>query len=108
MKLHLPKIWLITLLLAVAVSVLYFLFYAKPKIDFNTQVKPIFNKKCIACHGGVKQKGNFSVLFREDALKKTKSGKYALIPGNASGSELIRRVKETDEEKGCRISTHHF
>jgi hypothetical protein len=25
-------------------------------IDYNTQVKPIFNKNCITCHGGVRRK----------------------------------------------------
>ena len=36
------------------------------KVDFNTQVKPIFNKKCIVCHGGVKRQADFSLLFRSE------------------------------------------
>ncbi|MDX2070761.1 MAG: hypothetical protein SFV55_20195 [Haliscomenobacter sp.] len=28
---------------------------SKEPVHFNTQVKPIFNKKCISCHGGVKK-----------------------------------------------------
>jgi len=71
----------------------------KSKIDFNTQVKPIFNKKCIICHGGVKQKSGFSLLFREEALGKTKSGKPAIIPGKPGESELIRRITETDPDE---------
>lgn len=34
------------------------LFYAiKPKheVDFSSEVKPILNKHCISCHGGVKK-----------------------------------------------------
>jgi len=50
-------------------------------IDYNTQVKPIFNKKCIVCHGGVKRKSGFSLLFRSDALAINESGKPAIIPG---------------------------
>lgn len=87
------------LFIIVLVSALAYFMWPQNKVDFNTQVKPIFNKKCIACHGGVKQQGNFSLLFREEALQKTKSGKYAIIPGNASGSELIRRIKLKDEEE---------
>lgn len=68
------------------------------KVDFSTQIKPILNKNCIACHGGVKKNSDFSLLFKEDALADTKSGKPAIIPGNASGSELIRRIKEDDPE----------
>ncbi|MDQ2862061.1 MAG: c-type cytochrome, partial [Bacteroidota bacterium] len=68
------------------------------QIDFNTQVKPLLNKNCITCHGGVRQQANFSLLFRSEALKKTKSGKYAIIPGDAAGSEMIRRIKLNDPE----------
>ena len=67
-------------------------------IDFNTQVKPLFNKKCISCHGGVKRQGNFSLLFRSEALAKTKSGKYGIIPGDPAHSEMIRRLKLKDPE----------
>src|SRR6476619_3242894 len=67
-------------------------------IDFTTEVKPIINKNCISCHGGVRQKGGFSLLFREDALAKTKSGKFAIIPGDPQHSELIRRITLSDPE----------
>lgn len=99
MNFILSKKFILILFITAAITALYFFISSNNKIDFNTQVKPIFNKKCIICHGGVKRQGGFSVLFREDALKKTKSGKYAIIPGNASGSELIRRIKETDDEE---------
>ncbi len=68
------------------------------KVDFNTQVKPILNKKCIACHGGVKREAEYSLLFRQEAMAKAESGKFAIIPGDASGSELIRRISSHDPE----------
>ena len=61
--------------------------------------KPIINKKCIACHGGVRAKAGFSLLFREEALAPTKSGKPAIIPGDPGNSELIRRITHTDPEE---------
>jgi hypothetical protein len=79
--------------------IVFSLFYSKKEIDFNSQVKPILNKKCISCHGGVKQQGGFSVLFREEALAKTKSGKPAIIPGNPGDSEFIKRIKSNDPEE---------
>jgi Planctomycete cytochrome C len=63
----------------------YFFSASRSKIDFNTQVKPILNKNCIACHGGVRQKAGYSLLFRSEAPAPAKSGKLAIIPGNASG-----------------------
>jgi hypothetical protein len=71
----------------------------KPEIDFNTQVKPIFNKKCITCHGGVKRKSGFSLLFRADALAANESGKPAIVPGKPEESELIRRITLNDPEE---------
>lgn len=85
--------------LVLAVILCYFLFAPKPAIDFNAQVKPILNAKCISCHGGVRQKGDFSLLFRNEALAKTKSGKPAIIPGHANESELIRRITATDPDE---------
>ena len=67
-------------------------------VDFSTQIKPILNNKCITCHGGVKKNGGFSILFEEEAFAKTESGKPAIIPGDAAGSEMIKRLHEKDPE----------
>lgn len=69
------------------------------KVDFSTQIKPILNKHCISCHGGVKQSGGFSVLFRQEALDTTESGKPAIIPGHPEQSEMIRRLTLKDAEE---------
>ncbi len=70
-------------------------------IDFNTQVKPILNKNCIVCHGGVKKASGYSLLFSHEALAPAKSGKLAIIPGDADASELIRRISlpDSDDER---------
>jgi len=68
------------------------------QVDFNTQIKPIINKKCISCHGGVKKTAGFSFLFKEQALGNTDEGSPAIIPGNSSKSRLIKRLHETDLE----------
>lgn len=69
------------------------------KVDFSADVKPILNKKCIICHGGVKAKGGFSLLFREEALATTESGEPAIIPGDPDHSEMIRRLTAKDPEE---------
>jgi Protein of unknown function (DUF1553)/Protein of unknown function (DUF1549)/Planctomycete cytochrome C len=71
----------------------------KAKVDYSADVKPIINKHCISCHGGVKKQSGFSLLFKEEAFAKAKSGKYAIIPGDADGSELIRRITNSDPEE---------
>ncbi|WP_140938634.1 DUF1553 domain-containing protein [Sphingobacterium lumbrici] len=67
-------------------------------VDFSADVKPILNKHCITCHGGVKKNGGFSLLFEEEAFAKTESGNPAIIPGDAGHSEFIRRLTSDDPE----------
>ncbi|MBT8185402.1 MAG: DUF1549 domain-containing protein, partial [Eudoraea sp.] len=81
-----------------AVVFLFDFFKPEREVDFSTEIKPIINTQCIACHGGVKKNAGFSLLFREEALADTKSGRPAIIPGDANGSELIKRIKEHDPE----------
>jgi len=84
--------------LTVVTGVAIYLLIPSKDIDFNTQVKPILNKRCIICHGGVKREADFSLLFRQEAMAKSESGKLAIVPGDASGSELIRRITSHDPE----------
>lgn len=88
----------VALLLATALLLLSSLLH-REKIDYNTQVKPILNKKCISCHGGVKRKGGFSLMTREDALTPAESGKAAIVPGDPDASEFIRRLETHDPEE---------
>jgi len=77
-------------------------------ISFNEQVKPLLNKKCVACHGGVKKAGGLSLLSREAATEKNiKSGKAALVPGSAKQSELFKRILSDDPEYKMPRSEEH-
>ena len=96
MKLFYSKKLIIIASLLIIVALLYKLAIPAPEVDYNTQVKPIINKKCISCHGGVKQEAGFSMLFQEEALGKTESGKPAILPGNPDESELIKRITHAD------------
>lgn len=93
------------LLLHYGKSIIYLLFpillitsCRERKVDFNTEVRPILNRSCISCHGGVKQSGGFGLVFRENALRETRNGKYAIVPGSPDRSELIRRITHQDPE----------
>lgn len=68
-------------------------------VDFNAEIRPILNDRCITCHGGVRQAGGFSVLFREEALDTTEAGVYAIVPGDPDASELLRRVTHPDADE---------
>ena len=68
-------------------------------IDFNRDIRPILTHHCTACHGGVKEAGGISFVFREKALAAGDSGKRTIVPGDPAGSELMRRVTSTDPDE---------
>lgn len=70
----------------------------QPSISYNDHIRPIFNNKCLPCHGGIKQLGGFSLLFPEEALDTTKTGVYAIVPGKHKRSELFKRITHHDPE----------
>jgi mono/diheme cytochrome c family protein len=91
---------LIVSLTAIAVLAIAFLFTSIEKpVDYSSQIKPILNKNCITCHGGVRKKGGFSLLFRDEALDTLESGKFAIVPGDPEKSEMIRRINLHDPDE---------
>lgn len=71
---------------------------AQAEIDFSRDVRPIFNSHCTACHGGVKEAGEVSFIYRDRALGKGESGKSVIVPGNPTASEMIARITATDPD----------
>lgn len=80
-------------------SLVVWLILPDDEIDYNAQVKPILNKHCISCHGGVKQSGGFSLLFEEEAKGNTNSDYPAIVSRHAEDSEMIKRLLSTDPEE---------
>lgn len=72
--------------------------FPTPAIDFNSDIRPILNRHCLRCHGGVKASGGLSFLFEKEAFQAAESGKLAIVRGKAGKSELIRRIKHSDPE----------
>ena len=68
------------------------------EVGFNRDIRPILNRHCTACHGGVKEAGGISFVFRDKALATGESGRRTIVPGDPDGSELIRRVTSTDPD----------
>ncbi|GAA0879050.1 hypothetical protein GCM10009119_20180 [Algoriphagus jejuensis] len=89
----------ILLSVLIGVTLIAFFFFGNEKeVDFSTEIKPILNKHCITCHGGVKQSGGFSILFEEEAFALNESGLPAIVSGSPNSSELIKRLTHSDPE----------
>ena len=66
--------------------------------DFQRDVQPIFQKKCMACHGASNQMNGLRLDDGEAALKGGYSG-VAIVPGTSATSPLIARVTATEKAK---------
>lgn len=58
------------------------------RVDFDRDIKPLFDKSCIRCHGAEKPKGGFRLDERERALKGGEQG-VAIVPGHGDQSSLV-------------------
>src|SRR5436190_5176925 len=61
---------------------------AETKVDFARDIKPLFDRSCIQCHGPEKAKSGFRLDNREAALRGGDNGK-AILPGDSANSPLV-------------------
>src|SRR5437763_2202120 len=85
---------------------------ATHKIDFASEIKPIFEASCIKCHGRGRTKGDLSIESRDTLLKGGESGP-AFVPGKSAESHLIELVAGLDPDsvmpqKGKRLTTEEI
>src|SRR5258706_7360778 len=67
-------------------------------IDFNTQIRPIFNQNCVACHGGVKSASDISFFFCDVTTRGgEKSRKRVIVSCQPDESEVIVSRTATDQ-----------
>ncbi|NBV35173.1 MAG: hypothetical protein EBR81_15620, partial [Proteobacteria bacterium] len=67
-------------------------------VDFNRDVKPIFDAHCVGCHGAEKHKSDYRLDSREAALSGGESGNAAIVPGKPEAGSLIHFVDGSDKE----------
>ncbi|NBW03800.1 MAG: DUF1549 domain-containing protein, partial [Cytophagia bacterium] len=93
--------WLLTVSLIVGGILVstYISSSSHTQISYAQDVKPILNKHCITCHGGVKKQGKFSLLFQEEAYAATASGKPSIVPFHPEKSDFISRLHAKDPEE---------
>jgi hypothetical protein len=70
------------------------------KVDFNRDIRPILSDKCYACHGfdENERKSGLRLDVRDAALEPAKSGYAAIVPGDLTESELVRRIVTEDAD----------
>jgi hypothetical protein len=81
---------------------------ANRQVDFEKDVRPILSRACYTCHGPTKQRSDFRLDLKADALRGGSLG-VAIIPGKSTASPLIRYVAGLDRDvvmppKGERLT----
>lgn len=71
---------------------------APGKIDFESQIKPILQSRCLSCHGRGKYKGGLSLETREAILEGGEDGPAAVV-GKGEESLLVRLSAGLEEER---------
>lgn len=89
----LPLLILLALLLTIPAT------WAAERVEFNRDIRPILTKHCTACHGGVKEAGGISFIFRESATGEGESGEIPIVPGNPGKSDMLRRIRSKDPDE---------
>ncbi len=62
------------------------------KVNFTTDIRPIFEKSCYSCHGPEKQKGELRLDLKAAVLKGGDTHAPDIIPGKSAESPLIHFV----------------
>ena len=65
-------------------------------LEYNRDIRPILSENCFYCHGpdANKREAKLRLDIREEAVKQK-----AFIPGDAAGSELVKRLFSKDEDE---------
>ena len=73
---------------------------APDALAFNRDIRPILSEHCFQCHGpdAQQRQGELRLDLYQDALQAGQSGNLAIVPGQASKSEVWARIHSQDPE----------
>ncbi len=74
---------------------LSFSWLGEDTVNYESQVRHVFQERCFACHGALKQEGGLRLDTAAAAIKGGDSGS-AVIPGKSSESRLVVRISASD------------
>lgn len=66
-------------------------------VTFAKDIKPIFEKACVKCHGAERPKAKLRLDNLEGALKGSADGKV-IEPGNSAKSTLVHSVAQIGDQ----------
>ena len=70
----------------------FFLIFSSQAVDFEKDIKPIFDDRCAKCHGEKKQKSDLRLDLRSSILKGGDLGEPGAIPGDPENSTIYKLI----------------
>ena len=70
----------------------------KDGVTYEKDIKPMFEKSCVNCHGPEKPKSKYRLDSREAAIKGGSSGDAAVVVGKSEKSPMVIQVADLAEE----------
>jgi hypothetical protein len=68
------------------------------KVEFDRDIRPLFQEKCVECHGAKKNKADLRLDARVHAFKGGESGPV-LVAGSPEKSLLVERITTAEEDQ---------
>jgi uncharacterized membrane protein len=67
------------------------------QIDYDRDIHPIFEDRCISCHNEKKKKGDYRLDTVAHVFAAGESGKVPVIPGKSDDSHLVKLIEGKGE-----------
>src|SRR2546430_11370076 len=68
-------------------------------VDFQKEIRPLFESRCFECHGPRKQKSGLRLDRKSSAFQGGDSGKPAVVPGKSAESLLVQKITSKDPDE---------
>jgi len=67
-------------------------------VEFNSDIRPILSNRCFPCHGpdAANRKTKLRFDLEAGAHIPLSGGRFAIVPGDPGGSEMVRRIASDD------------
>lgn len=67
-------------------------------VDFDKDIKPVLESRCVKCHGEKKQKGEYRLSNAKDIMKAGESEETPVVAGKAAASYLVKLISMTEDD----------
>jgi hypothetical protein len=72
---------------------------AEDKVNYETQIQPIFMQHCAGCHGAEKPAAKLVLITAAGVKEKWKADEHLIVPGEPEKSELYQRITLPADDK---------